>query len=232
MALTTIRQWKHVFKLDPDKPISDDALDALCLSGTDAIVIGGSSGVTFDNTVDLMSRVRRYEVSCVLEVSGLHAIAPGFDLYLIPVVLNADSVDWVIGQHHQAVKEYGSFVPWESVAAEAYVILNPDCTAGRLTGASSGLSAKDVAAYAKLAERLYRFPVFYMEYSGMFGDMDMVRRARGELKEARLFYGGGINSEERAREALEAGADTIVVGNVIYESLEKALATVNAVKMG
>ncbi|EIT84883.1 PcrB family protein, partial [Fictibacillus macauensis ZFHKF-1] len=33
--------WKHVFKLDPAKEISDAHLELLCESGTDAIFIGG-----------------------------------------------------------------------------------------------------------------------------------------------------------------------------------------------
>ena len=32
------REWKHVFKLDPNKEISDDALEKVCESGTDAII--------------------------------------------------------------------------------------------------------------------------------------------------------------------------------------------------
>ena len=28
-----IREWRHVFKLDPNKTISDDALEKLCESG-------------------------------------------------------------------------------------------------------------------------------------------------------------------------------------------------------
>lgn len=88
MLADSIQSWKHVFKLDPDKELDDEALDAVCMSGTDAIMVGGSSGVTYENTVDLLSRVRRYEVPCVLEVSDLEAVVPGFDLYMIPMVLN------------------------------------------------------------------------------------------------------------------------------------------------
>ncbi|MGV2644590.1 geranylgeranylglyceryl/heptaprenylglyceryl phosphate synthase, partial [Clostridium perfringens] len=62
-----IQSWRHVFKLDPDKEIDDETLDVVCLSGTDAIMVGGSPGVTYENTVDLLSRVRRYELPCVQE---------------------------------------------------------------------------------------------------------------------------------------------------------------------
>ena len=83
------REWKHVFKLDPNKEISDDAFEKVCESGTDAILIGGSDGVTLENVLQLMARVRRYTVPCVMEISSVETVTPGFDLYFIPSVLNS-----------------------------------------------------------------------------------------------------------------------------------------------
>lgn len=60
-----VTEWKHVFKLDPNKEISDEQLEAICESGTDAILIGGSDNVTEDNVLQLMSKVRRFLVPCV-----------------------------------------------------------------------------------------------------------------------------------------------------------------------
>jgi putative glycerol-1-phosphate prenyltransferase len=225
--IVDIRKWKHVFKLDPDRDISDEALDRLCLSGTDAILVGGSSGVTFDNTVDLLSRIRQYEVSVVLEISNQEAIVPGFDLFLIPVVLNADDPKWIVGQHHEALKEYGALLNWDEIVAEGYIILNKEATAAQLTSARTDLDAKDVAAYARMADKLFHMSIVYLEYSGTFGDMELVRRTRQVLENARLLYGGGIDSLEKAQLAAEA-ADTIVVGNIIYSDLEQALQTVHA----
>ncbi|MDR6553517.1 heptaprenylglyceryl phosphate synthase [Paenibacillus qinlingensis] len=224
--IVDIRKWKHVFKLDPDREISDEALDQLCLSGTDAILVGGSSGVTFDNTVDLLSRIRQYEVPCALEISNQEAIVPGFDLFLIPVVLNADDPKWIVGQHHEALKEYGALLNWDEIVAEGYIILNKDATAAQLTSARTDLDAKDVAAYARMADKLFNMSIVYLEYSGTFGDMELVRKTRQVLENARLVYGGGIDSLEKAQQAAEA-ADTIVVGNIIYSDLEQALQTVN-----
>lgn len=224
-----IRQWKHVFKLDPDKQLSDDALEAVCTSGTDAVIVGGSSGVTFDNTVDLLARIRRYEVPCVLEVSSREAVVPGFDLFFIPIVLNSRQADWIVGQHREALKEYGAVLNWDDIMAEGYVILNRQSTAARLTEADTDLTLKDIEAYARMADRMFRLPVFYMEYSGVFGDMDIVSNIRPLLKQARLFYGGGITGPDQARQAAQA-ADTIVVGNAVYDDLTQALATVKAIK--
>lgn len=229
MAGAFFRTWRHVFKLDPDRAIDDRTLERVCRSGTDAILVGGSSGVTFDKTVELLSRIRRYGVPCALELTDPALGVPGFDGYFIPMVLNARHRDWWIGRHVAALRQFGRMVPWEITAGEAYIVLNGNSTVARLTDAETDLSADEVAAYGLLADRLWRVPVVYLEYSGSFGDMDVVRRVRDGLSQARLFYGGGIRSEEQARAAARA-ADTVIVGNVVYEDPDAALATVEAVK--
>ncbi|OUM95005.1 MAG: geranylgeranylglyceryl/heptaprenylglyceryl phosphate synthase [Thermobacillus sp. ZCTH02-B1] len=224
-----LKAWRHLFKLDPDRYLSDSALDAVCRSGTDAVIVGGSTGVTFDNTADLLARIRRYEVPCVLELSSADAAVPGFDAYLVPIVLNAGTAEWIAGRQAEAIAAYGSMIPWDVTIAEGYIILNGGSAAARLTGARTEIGGRDVLAYARLADRLMRLPVVYLEYSGRFGDMELVERVRADLKGARLFYGGGVTDAERARRAA-AAAHTVIVGNVIYERLDDALATVAAVK--
>jgi len=225
-----IRGWKHVFKLDPARILHDDALERVCLSGTDAIIVGGSSDVTYENTVDLLSRIRRYGLPCVLEISSTEAIVPGFDLYFIPVVLNAGDPEWITGQHQRALRDYGALLHWDQLVPEGYVILNEHCTAAVLTEANCDLTEADIVAYARLADKLFRMPIFYMEYSGVFGNMEWVQQAARVIHHAQLFYGGGIDSPEKARQASQA-ADTIVVGNVIYENIDQAIATVAAVQV-
>lgn len=221
--------WRHVFKLDPDRELDDEALDRICTSGTDAVIVGGSSGVTFDNTVDLMSRIRRYEVPCALEVSSEDAAVPGFDYYFIPLVLNTSHGEWIAGRQIEALRKYGSFIPWGQTAAEGYLILNAGAEAARLTGAQTDLDAEAVAAHVYMADRLMRLPVLYIEYSGIFGDMKLLKRVRGLLTGSRLFYGGGIDCAEKARQAA-AAAHTVVVGNALYDRLDDALETVQAVR--
>lgn len=206
-----LKQWKHVFKLDPDKEIADEALDRICMSGSDAIAVGGSSGVTFENTVDLLARIRRYELPVVLEVSNLDAVVPGFDAYLIPMVLNTPNPDWIIGQHQRAIQQYGYMIPWDLLIPEGYIILNPDATAAKLTEADAGITTAETVAHAQVADKLMRLPIVYVEYSGMYGDMERVSKVKGALRQAQLFYGGGIRTTEQAR-AAAAAAHTVVVG--------------------
>lgn len=221
--------WRHAFKLDPDKSIGDEALEAICMSGTDGIIVGGSSGVTYENTIDLMARIRRYEVDCALEVSTLEGAVPGFDGYFVPLVLNTERSEWIVGRQLQGLMEYGTFVPWEETAAQGYIILNGEATAAKLTGANTDLTESELVAHIQLADRLLRLPAVYIEYSGMFGDMDMLRAVSRHVRDAQLFYGGGIDSAEKAAQAAEL-AHTIVVGNVIYTDLTAALSTVPTVK--
>lgn len=224
-----IANWRHVFKLDPDRSLEKSSLEAVCLSGTDAIIIGGSSGVTYENTEELLHLVRKYDVPCVLEVSNLESVVPGFDLYMVPMVLNTSSTTWLIGQHVRGTQQLGFMIPWEKVIPEGYIILNANCTAAKVSEAKTELDASEVCAYAQVAENLLRMPIVYLEYSGRFGDMELVSDVRRTLDETQLFYGGGITDAASAAEAAKV-SNTVVVGNIIYDNVKAALTTVAAVK--
>ncbi|MFB4165459.1 heptaprenylglyceryl phosphate synthase [Alteribacillus sp. JSM 102045] len=227
--MLSYREWKHVFKLDPAKDLDNKDLEAVCESGTDAIIVGGSDNVTLDNTLALLAKVRRYSVACALEISTLDSITPGFDYFFIPTVLNAGDPRWITGMHRQALKEYGTMMNWDEIVTEGYCILNKDAKVSALTEADTTLDQEDVEAAAMLTDRLFHLPVFYLEYSGVYGDPAIVKAAADALKNARLFYGGGIRSAEQAAE-MAAYADTVVVGNIVYEDVKTALKTVEAVK--
>jgi putative glycerol-1-phosphate prenyltransferase len=144
------------------------------------------------------------------------------------MVLNTSRKEWLIGHHIEALRDFGHLIPWESVVGEAYLVLNAESTVARVTEADAAISDNEVVAYSQVADRLWNVPVLYLEYSGTFGDMALVSRVSGGLKQAHLFYGGGIDGPQRAAEAAKS-ARTIVVGNVIYDNLDAALATVAAV---
>ncbi|SEU05813.1 putative glycerol-1-phosphate prenyltransferase [Salinibacillus kushneri] len=223
-----IHKWNHVFKLDPNKEISDDSLEKVCESGTDAIVVGGTDGVTLDNVLQILARVRRHSVPCVLEISNTESLTPGFDYYFIPSVLNSQDKKWFMDLHHQAVKEYGDIMNWDEIFMEGYCMVNPESKAFQYTHSTS-LKDEDVIAYAQMTEKMFRFPFFYLEYSGTYGDPKLVERVKQKLDQTLLIYGGGIYKAKQAKEMAQF-ADIVVVGNAIYEDLSNALKTVKAVK--
>lgn len=224
-----MKEWKHVFKLDPEKELSEQDLERICESGTDAVIVGGSDGITLDNVLYMLASIRRYSVPCVLEVSDLESLTPGFDYYYIPSVLNSRNAEWITGFHQRALKEYGDIMNWEEIFMEGYCVCNPDSKVAQLTNANCNLDAHDIVAYAQLADKLLHLPIFYLEYSGTYGDVNIVKQVKQNLEHAHFYYGGGIKTKEQAKEMAQY-ADTIVIGNLIYENIKEALKTVQAVK--
>lgn len=222
-------KWRHAFKLDPAKSVTDEEIELLAESGTDGIIVGGTDGITLDNVLDLLVRIRRYAVPVALEVSTVESVTPGFDYYFIPTVLNSTKAEWINGIHHAALREYGHMMDWDEIITEGYCIMNLDCKAAQLTGVSKVPDEEDVIAYARMTENLFKLPIFYMEYSGTYGDPEIVRAAANVLENTKLFYGGGITNAQDAKTMAEI-AHTVIVGNVIYDDFKAALSTVDAVK--
>ena len=212
------RTWRHIVKLDPDRPIADEVLVAVGESGTDCIYIGGTQGVTHDNANALLGRLRRFAPHLPLwqEISEETAVVDGVDGYAIPVVLNAGSPEWLIGAHARAIAKFRPFLDWSKVLVEGYLVLNEAAAVAQRTGARTGLEREEAASYAVAGERLFSLPVIYLEYSGTYGDPALVAAVARHLSQAQLFYGGGIHSAAQAGE-MGRHADTIVVGNALYD---------------
>ncbi len=223
------KKWRHVTKLDPDKVVNAAEAEEIATSGTDALMLSGTLNVTKENLGELIAQVREYGLPMVVEPAGPEAvIMEGIDGLFVPSVLNTPEMVWMVGKHQYWVKH--NTIDWDMVVPEAYIVLNPASSVGKVTRAVCDLSAEDVAAYAEVADHYFRFPVTYIEYSGTYGDPNIVKAVSEVVTEGRLFYGGGINGAEKAAE-MGQYADTIVVGNAVYdEGVDALKATVRAVK--
>ena len=226
---TRWKNWVHVTKLDPDKNLTREAIADIVTSGTDALMLSGTLNVNRDNMGNLIEQVEASGLPLVVEPAGPEAVIfNGIDLLYVPSVLNTGDVQWIVGKHKDWVLR--ETVDWEKVVAEAYIVLNPDSSVGKVTKANCDLTKEAVAAYATVADRYFRFPIVYIEYSGMYGDPAVVEAASRAIDQSTLYYGGGINSAERAAE-MSRYADTIVVGNAVYEKGASVLReTVRAVQ--
>ncbi|MBK2003725.1 heptaprenylglyceryl phosphate synthase [Listeria ivanovii subsp. londoniensis] len=215
---------KHLFKLDPAKDLPHNVVTKLIHSGTDGFIIGGTDNLQMKAVEKLYELLAETDLPIYLEVSDEAMILPEAEHFLIPIVLNTTNSKWTLGLHQALIKQMGDFIPWKRVTSEGYVILNQDAKVAKLTEANTALTKEDIVAYARLAENLFHLPIFYVEYSGTYGDPDVVKDVSKVLSETKLWYGGGIRSAEQAAEMAKY-ADTIIVGNVIYEDLEAALET-------
>jgi phosphoglycerol geranylgeranyltransferase len=223
------KDWVHITKLDPDKSLEPGAVEAIASSGTDALMLSGTLNVTAENLGALRREVAEFSLPLVVEPAAPDtALFEGVDGLFVPSVLNTADVRWIVGKHRDWVMHHE--IDWDRVIPEAYIVLNPASAVGRVTRADCGITAAQVAAYAAVADHYFRFPVVYIEYSGIYGDPAVVKAASDAVEDARLFYGGGINSASRAAE-MARYADTIVVGNAVYEEgIEALKETVRAVR--
>ena len=225
------KDWVHVTKLDPDKQLRPGDIDAIAASGTDALMLSGTLNVTQENLAALLKQVKTYSLPLVMEPAGPEAVLmQGIDYVFLPSVMNTTDVQWIIGKHRIWVQEQKQQVPWDRIVPEAYIVLNPDSSVGRVTRSVCNLRPEEVAAYTTIADHFFHFPIVYIEYSGIFGDPDVVKAASDVLDKSILYYGGGINSAEKAAQ-MSRYADTIVVGNAVYDQGAAVLkATVDAVQ--
>ena len=218
------KNWKHVTKLDPDKYISPADLATIVGSGTDAIMISGTQNITDQKVSQLISLLKDYGIPKILEPATPDIVLfDEVDYIFVPMVLNAGDVKWLVGKHTEWIMNHT--IEWEKVIPEAYIVLNPESAVAKLTKAKTDLTPEEIIAYAHYAENYLRLPLVYIEYSGTYGDPRIVKRLRDSLTETTIFYGGGIDSRQTAAE-MSRYADVIVVGNVLYRSIEKFIETI------
>ncbi|WP_129114767.1 phosphoglycerol geranylgeranyltransferase [Halegenticoccus tardaugens] len=224
--------WDHITKIDPDKELVDDeTFEDVCATGTDAIEIGGTTGMTKEKMRAVIDACATYDVPLYQEPSnpGVVIDDEALDGYLIPTVFNSRDAFWITGAHKEWVR-IESGLDWERTHTEAYIVLNPDSSVAEYTDADCDQSAEDVASFAAVAEKMFGQEIVYIEYSGAFGDPEKVAAARDALDDATLFYGGGIHDYESAH-TMGENADTIVVGNLLHdEGADAVRETVRGVK--
>ena len=211
-------QWEHVTKVDPDKALHDgDSYADIVDTGTDAIIIGGTTNVTEARVQPILDALSSTEVPIFVEPtyhpSSSHTEA--LSGYLLPTVLNAGDTMWITGAHHEWVRS--SNLEWDYIHPEAYIVLNPTSSVAMYTQADCDLDVDDVVAYAELAEQILGQEIVYLEYSGMLGDPSIVAAVRDALSSAQLFYGGGIHDYDSAYQMAKV-ADTVVVGDVLHDA--------------
>jgi len=225
------KDWVHVTKLDPDKQLKPGDIEAIAASGTDALMLSGTLNVTRENLGELLKQVKAYDLPLVMEPAGPEAVLmQGIDYVFVPSVMNTTDVTWIVGKHKAWVQMQNGKVPWEVIVPEAYIVLNPDSSVGKITKSVCNLKAEEVAAYVMVADNYFHFPIVYLEYSGTYGDPAIVKAASDAIDRSVLYYGGGINSAEKAAE-MSRYADTIVVGNAVYDQGAAMLkATVDAIQ--
>ncbi|MFD1586815.1 phosphoglycerol geranylgeranyltransferase [Halorientalis brevis] len=225
-------EWDHLLKVDPDKTLVDgETFEDVCQTGTDAIAVGGTTGMTEEKMATVVEACGKYDVDLYIEPSHSNAVVhdDSLDGYLIPIVFNAGDISWVTGAHKEWAR-LDDDIDWARTFTEGYIVLNPDSSVAEYTQADCDLDAEEVAAYAEVAEQMFGQDIVYIEYSGMLGDPEKVAAAQNELDDATLFYGGGIHDYDSAHQMAQ-DADVVVVGDLVHdEGVDAVRRTVEGAK--
>src|SRR5690625_7835306 len=98
----------------------------------------------------------------------------------------------------KSLKQLKPFIENIEIYYEGYCILNEYSKAFQKTRCKLP-TKEDILIYAYMAEHVFSFPFFYVEYSGTYGDPQLVKKVKQELVDTRLIYGeiGRASCRER-----------------------------------
>ncbi len=211
----------HMTLLDPaasnGKHAESIALEAARL-GTDAFMVGGSTGITNENLDVLVAHIKEAtHLPVIYFPSSAGAFTPRMDAVYFMSTLNSRNPRFITGEQSVGaplLKGLGI----ETISM-GYLIVEPGMTVGKVSEADllPRTEAGDTrAAGFALAAEMMGMRLVYLEAGSGAGASvppSMVRAVRDAIS-IPLVVGGGITSGAAARDILDAGADIIVTGTI------------------
>jgi len=210
----------HMTLLDPDKqsPREAGTLSAeAAAAGTDAIMVGGSTGVTQDKVDKSVLAIKEAsKLPVVLFPASAANLSRHADALYFMSLLNSRDLRLIVGEQRAAapiVKDWGL----ETIPM-AYLVIEPGMRAGEI-GNADLIPRKDpdVAVQYALAAQMLGMKLVYLEAGSGSPEpvpAPVIRAVRKAI-DILVVVGGGIRTPEAARAATHAGADIVVTGTIV-----------------
>jgi putative glycerol-1-phosphate prenyltransferase len=216
------REIKHkmlAVLLDPDQcrgSILSSTIAVLKTNIPDFIFVGGSLTVNcLDSLIDLLKE--EINTNIVLFPGNAQQFSPNADALLYLSLLSGRNAEFLIGQH------VGSAIAIKKSKIEViptgYLLID----GGKLTSVEYISNTrpiphdkKEIALSTAIAAELLGMKLIYLEAgSGANNPVspEMIGYVKAELS-LPLIVGGGIKTTKQLKEAFDAGADLVVVGNI------------------
>jgi len=229
----------HMTLLDPDKQSSEEAgrlAAGAATSGSDAIMIGGSTGVTQEKVDATVLAIKSaVSIPTILFPASAANLSRHADALYFMSLLNSRDPRLIVGEQRRAaplVKTWGL----ETIPM-AYLVVEPGMRAGEVGRADPiPRSRPEVAVEYALAAQMLGMRLVYLEAGSGAPEpvpAAMIRAVRDAI-DIPLVVGGGIRSAEAAGAVARAGADVVVTGTVVErekdgEALRRIIEAVKAV---
>ena len=219
--LSNISKKKFVVLIDPDKPSNEQIIDIVQRSinaGVDFFFVGGSLLTTdsLDNCIKLIKK--HSEIPVLIFPGNSLQISKWCDGFLLLSLISGRNSEMLIGRHVIAapyLKLYGN-----EIIPTGYMLIDGGCpTSVSYMSNTTPIphDKDDIAMCTALAGEMLGLKVIYMDAgSGATNPIsnDMIYKVKNSIN-IPLIVGGGIKTPEKAAEIAKAGADIVVVGNVI-----------------
>ncbi|PSN84437.1 hypothetical protein B9Q11_02915 [Candidatus Marsarchaeota G2 archaeon ECH_B_SAG-F08] len=211
--------------LDPDKftpDLTKRVLKKIDNELFDAYLVGGSTAI-WQTKVDLVVQEIKKHTNkpVILFPNGISSLSPFADAVLFISLLNSSNTFYIVEQQAQAapiIKEMGL----EPIST-AYIIIGDGGTAGFVGHARPIPFDKPelTVAYA-LAAEYFGFRFIYLEAgSGTREPVpSSIISAVKKVTKSLLIVGGGIRNSGTLIRAVKAGADCVILGNVLENEQE------------
>jgi len=210
----------HMTLIDPDKQSPEEAAEIALkvkMAGTDAIMIGGSTGITNENLDATAKAVREgAELPTIYFPAGPNAMSKEVDAIFFMSMVNSADPFFVIKAQAGAsmyVKKLGI----EPISM-GYIIIEPGMRVGEIGKADLIKQDEyDKAVGYALACEMLGMDLVYLEAGSGAGTpvpLAMITAVRKAIS-IPLVVGGGIRTPEAAKAARKAGANAIVTGTFI-----------------
>ena len=213
--------------LDPDKVEDSSKLMPLINLANENCVdyffVGGSL-VTTTNLSEVVGKIKKnVSIPVVLFPGNSMQLEPSADAILFLSLISGRNPELLIGQHVLAAPIIRNTKL--EVVPTGYMLIN----SGRITSAAYISNTTplpedkfSLAACTAMAGEMLGLQCIYMD-AGSGAEREISQKMIGSVRKAvsiPLIVGGGINTAQKAHNALEAGADMIVIGNALEKNPE------------
>ncbi|MDH4123127.1 MAG: geranylgeranylglyceryl/heptaprenylglyceryl phosphate synthase [Thermoplasmata archaeon] len=222
--IQTLRQRKmHMTLIDPANQSTQKAGKIAEIAGrvgTDAFMVGGSTGVNRDNLEETIREIRQNAPGkpIIHFPTAARVLSPSVDAIYFMSYLNSKNVNNVIGEQVAGavlIKKLGI----EPIAM-GYLVFEPGMKVGEVGEAMliKRDDAKTAVSYAIAAEFLGMRLIYLEAGSGADKPVStsVVKAIRKEVT-IPIIVGGGIRDGKTARSLVSSGADVLVTGTLVEE---------------
>lgn len=208
--------------IDPYKGINQMAklLPLLQRQPPHYVLVGGS--MVSDTTTAIIQTIRKYvSVPILLFPGNALQLSPAADAIMYLSLISGRNPEYLIGQHVQsAIQVYQQQIP---VIPVGYMLIEsggPTSVQYISNTQPIPRSKNDIAIATALAGQYLGQKAIYLEGgSGALHAVptDMIRAVKAHIS-IPLIVGGGIKTPDAMADAFNAGADVVVIGNVLEEN--------------